>query len=581
MPAIPHRSLNPIPMACALALAAPLAQAGTITTVAGTGVEGFGFNNVAPTASDLGYLTRLALGADGSLYIADQSNQRVRKVTAPGTPGAIITVLPAAPGYVEDLAVASDGTLYTASWGGVWRFSGSSSTIYTLTSSSGLALAPDALYFGDSDNGRIGRHSLAGSTLYGSPGLNGPAGLTLADGSLYLAERNAHRVWRIDNPGASLALPASPTVGNGVQGFSGDGGPATEAALDNPSDIALDSAGNLYVTDQANQRVRRVDGLGLIATVAGTGEQSSTGDGGPATLATLAEPNGVVADGDRKLYVAENMGYRVRLITFEPPAAPTGVAATALNDRAIVQWEHDGALATGFTAAAEGDPSLRCDAAAGERSCTIDGLSGNTTYRFKVLARNGDDVSAASAASAPVTAPKSLSDESGVPLGGASTDAAHVTVGGVGVGNDCRVTALEFISPSGAPAAAPMGALHLRAEDCDAGSRLTVRIDYPPGSLAGLYPWKYGPATAGAAATWFRHGQAIGDSVYYEVVNNGMGDGDNDVFIIEDPHAMLPLAALPPGPGGAHAIPTLSAWGVALLSALAALLGLRGQRRRA
>jgi len=357
--------------------------------------------------------------------------------------------------------------------------------------------------------------------------------------------------------------------------------------LNEPADVVADSVGNLYIADLGNHRVRRVDGLGLIETIAGTNDALSTpgtpvGDGGPATAAMVSDPNDLLAVGDRRLYVAENTGHRVRLITFEPPAAPTGVKASVLNDRAIVEWQHDGAKTTGFTAAAytaSGVPSLLCHAPAGERRCTIDGLAGGSPYVLRVLARNGADVSPAVQTSTYFLTPAPLT-EADVDLHGTPGTQALVNIG-KSAGSTCAVVrGLEFTAtPPGAPASAPLGVLRFKAEDCNAGSHITVRIDYPPGSLAGLYPWKYGPRMAGGQPEWFRWGTVHGDTVYYTVSNDGIGDSaPNDASTIEDPHAMLPLAALPPapGPGGAvRPVPALSAWGVTLLSALATLLGLR------
>ena len=94
-------------------------------------------------------------------------------------------------------------------------------------------------------------------------------------------------------------------AGTGSRGYSGDGGPAVKAQLDQPQGFAFDSAGNLYISDSANNRVRRVDGKGVITTVAGNGEHGYSGDGGPATNARLSDPYGLVFDARGNLYVAE------------------------------------------------------------------------------------------------------------------------------------------------------------------------------------------------------------------------------------------------------------------------------------
>lgn len=562
-------------LTCALA---PLAQAGTITTVAGTGTAGSAASpDGVATESDLANPHGLALDAQGGIYVADRT--RVRRFEV----GGLITTVPNTTGQAQplvDVAVGSGGTLYMSTETHVLRAAPTAATLATATVGSffaGLALSTDgAGLYATAPIGEIVHIATASGTVTRSSGLpvsGWGVGLALAGGSLYFTgEAN---VWRIDNPGASLTLPASPIAGGFLPGFSGDGGPADEAQLHIPYHAVPDGAGNLYIADTGNHRIRRVDGLGLISTVAGTGAESSTGDGGSPALATLSYPRRLALDASGRLYVVE--GYRVRMITFDtPPAVPTGVTATLLGNRAIVRWEHGGAGTTGFTAAVDGDPRLRCTAAPGERSCAIDGLSDGWDYRFKAVAHNGDGVSAASAPSPEYVVPYEIYGGD-LDLDDTGARQAGVSIGSP-VGMHCvLVRNAEFTSepPSGVPAppaSAPLGVLHFQAEECAAGDRITVRIDYPPGSLAGLSPWKYGPPAAGAAPTWFRHGQVVGDSVYYEVENDGTGDNaPDDIGLILDPHAML--GALPAA--APQAIPTLSAWGVALLSALAALLGLR------
>jgi sugar lactone lactonase YvrE len=103
-------------------------------------------------------------------------------------------------------------------------------------------------------------------------------------------------------------------VGTGEKGFAGDGGPAAEALLNGPFDICFDRAGNLYFSDTFNNRIRRVDGRGIITTVAGNGDKAYSGDGGPAANAALNEPYGVVADRAGNLFIADRLNRRVRRV---------------------------------------------------------------------------------------------------------------------------------------------------------------------------------------------------------------------------------------------------------------------------
>jgi len=145
--------------------------------------------------------------------------------------------------------------------------------------------------------------------------------------------------------------------------------------------------------------------------------------------------------------------------------------------------------------------------------------------------------------------------------------------------NGCVLDTPPAFAPAdlaGAPmgATAPLGALAFTATQCANGT-LTVQIAYPSGSLAGLAPYKWGPASQGATPGWFPHGTVSGDVVAYAVTDDGTGDGDTASGAISDPHAMLLLAA-----PGAHAIPALGGGAMALLSLLAAALGAVGLRRR-
>jgi hypothetical protein len=114
-------------------------------------------------------------------------------------------------------------------------------------------------------------------------------------------------------------------AGTGSCGFSGDGGPAAAAQLDNPNGLAFDSAGNLFVADSSNQRIRRIDRSGNISTVAGTGTPGFSGDGGPGINAKLYDPFGIGIGGD-KLYIAEGAGRRLRVLQIS-----SGIITTAAS----------------------------------------------------------------------------------------------------------------------------------------------------------------------------------------------------------------------------------------------------------
>ena len=130
-----------------------------------------------------------------------------------------------------------------------------------------------------------------------------------AAGNLYIADFDNNRIRRVDTSGTITTV-----AGDGSAGFSGDGGPATAAQLDRPSGVALDARGSLYIADHDNHRVRKVDTAGIITTFAGTGVQGTSGDSGPATAASLADPRDVAVDRDGNVYLADTYGYRLRKV---------------------------------------------------------------------------------------------------------------------------------------------------------------------------------------------------------------------------------------------------------------------------
>jgi cysteine-rich repeat protein len=138
-----------------------------------------------------------------------------------------------------------------------------------------------------------------------------PEGVALdATGNVFVADTWNHRVRRID-----VATGAITTVaGAGVDGFSGDGGPATGAHLAYPSGVAVDGLGNLFIADAGNNRIRRVDTQGIITTVAGSGTGGFSGDGGPATSAQLNFPFSVAVDGLGNLFIPDTQNHRIRRV---------------------------------------------------------------------------------------------------------------------------------------------------------------------------------------------------------------------------------------------------------------------------
>jgi sugar lactone lactonase YvrE len=140
--------------------------------------------------------------------------------------------------------------------------------------------------------------------------LNNPSGLALDwNGNLYIADTVNHRARKVAPDGTMTTV-----AGNGKRGFSGDDGPATQASLNLPFDVAVGKNGNLFISDEGNHRIRVVTPAGTIYTYAGTGKAGFSGNGGPARKAQLNQPQGLVADTDGSLYVADRKNQRIRKI---------------------------------------------------------------------------------------------------------------------------------------------------------------------------------------------------------------------------------------------------------------------------
>jgi len=279
---------------------------GIITTIAGTGTQGFSGDNGQATAAQLDSPQGVALDAANNIYIADTHNDCIRKITA------------------------ATGIITTIAGTGTQGFSGDNEPAIAAHLNLPTALAFDTtgnLYFADTQNHRIRKitattgiiTTIAGTGTQGFSGDNEPAIAATIDsptglavdvtGNIYIADTHNHRIRRIDTTGTIT------TIAGSTSGFSGDNAPASAASLALPHGLTLDATGNIYIADTANHRIRRIDATtGTITTIAGQGTQTFSGDGSPATSASLDTPRTVTLNPAGLPTLADTGNQRIRQI---------------------------------------------------------------------------------------------------------------------------------------------------------------------------------------------------------------------------------------------------------------------------
>ncbi|MEJ3658886.1 serine/threonine-protein kinase [Actinomycetes bacterium KLBMP 9759] len=298
-------------------------ESGLLRLVAGGLLAGGSGDGGAATLAGLSGADSLAFAPDGSLYVGDNYNRRIRRI-------------------------APDGTISTVIGAGAWYpLDGGPATLSHLRSPTFAALDPTRrmLYIADSGNNRIRRIDLVDGTIVtvagtgergfagdGGPAtaatLNWPLGIAVdAHGVLFVADCNNNRVRRIDVDGT-----ISSVAGTGAPSYSADGAPATSTALQVPTDVLLDADGSLLIVEQTSNRVRRVGPDGLVSTVAGTNAFGTGGgfggDGGPATRAQLDHPFAIERAPDGALLISDIQNERLRRVS---PDGTMSTFATGLT----------------------------------------------------------------------------------------------------------------------------------------------------------------------------------------------------------------------------------------------------------
>src|SRR5215469_2368082 len=338
-----------------------------ITTVAGTGIQGFDGDGGQATAALLDSPQGLAVDST-SLYIADTHNHRIRKVDLAS--GLITTIAgssnarsaadngPAAAATLDRptaLTLDPQGNLYLADIGShrIRRITASTSVITTVA--------------GTGTQGSGGDGSAATAALIDSPG-----GLAAdATGNLYLADTHNQRIRRIDAISGAITTVA----GSGSQGYSGDSNSAMAAKLALPQGLTIDAQGNVYVADTANHRIRRIDAsTGKITTIAGDGTQAFAGDGGDPIAASLNSPRSTSLSPSGAVTIADTGNQRIRQIAADASLQTiAGLGATtpgvlALSGPAVVSYGNAWLTATLNTASAAAGSITFLDTYAGTSS---------------------------------------------------------------------------------------------------------------------------------------------------------------------------------------------------------------------
>ncbi|MEO8604664.1 MAG: hypothetical protein ABI629_19000 [bacterium] len=353
-----------------------------INTIAGTGVAGLNDDGLSPLATQLYLPQDTTVGPDGNLYILDWNNHRVRRIRN----GVIETF--AGSGYLGDatsddpkaidfnhptnVCFDHDGNMIVAAWHNslvkkiIVEADGSAGPVTTVAGTGARAFGGDEgpgaeakldlpssvvvdtqgnLIISDQANYRLRLldpngiiHTVCGTGVPGFLGdggpaedaeINGPKGQSAAPASriaidarnrIYIADTGNHRIRRIDELGEITTI-----AGTGTAGYSGDGGPATAAELDTPSDVAVAANGTLYVADTNNNVIRMIKPDGTIATFAGDGTRGFNGDGGPAKLANLNRPYGVEVGANGDVYIADTHNQRIREVSGAGQEQPTPV----------------------------------------------------------------------------------------------------------------------------------------------------------------------------------------------------------------------------------------------------------------
>ncbi|MCX6292208.1 MAG: T9SS type A sorting domain-containing protein [Bacteroidetes bacterium] len=355
-------------------LAGNIASAQTINTIAGTGGSGYTGDGGQAAAATFFNPASLALDTSGNLYIGDLSNSCIRKITAST---GIITTAPGTAGLFFPVGIVVDAAknIYVSEWTGnrIRKITSAGvSSIFAGTGTAGfsgdgslataaelnmpydleLDAAQNNLYVADAGNQRIRKINLntgiittiAGTGVYGYNGDGISADTATLAVPSALAMDAANNLFILDKDNARIRMISSSTgmistvAGSGISGYTGDGGPATAATMSYQCyGLTLDASRNVFFSDMDHHCIREIlDSSGIIHTVAGTGAAGFSGDGGPAALAELNGPRGLLVNRSGNLIFADQMNNRIREITPDSPQAVEQFSLNGKNENANI-----------------------------------------------------------------------------------------------------------------------------------------------------------------------------------------------------------------------------------------------------
>ena len=406
-----------------------------IHTIAGTGRPGHGGDGGRAIEAEVDFPLGVAVDKSGNVYIAEHYSQRIRRVNATGT---ITTIAGTGePGYGGDggpavrarlffpsgVAADKDGNVFIADTGnhrirrvdvsgtittvagtGEAGFEWEGPAIETqLSKPRGVAVdgSGNLYILGDLDFGicRVDATGTMSEVAASDEPWDGPEdeyrhsrvrGLAVDNaGNFYISNIDNNYVRRVDGTETVIVI-----AGTWESGYGGRGSPAVKAQLNYPAGVAVDKAGNLYIADTGNHRILQIDSTGAISTIAGTGKPGYGGDGGPAAEAQLASPYAVAVDSSGNLYIADFGNYRIRVLTRASSLSPpTNLTVTVVSYNGIdLSWQDNSDNESGFRVQRRVDGSddwVEIGTTAANATMFSDtGLEPTTTYHYRVRAFN-------------------------------------------------------------------------------------------------------------------------------------------------------------------------------------------------